>query len=68
MLIGYLQHGHGYGPYRNSLRTERVNIMHQGADRYMAWFEGRWRRVYIQVKRTFIRYQGESITIQIEGV
>ncbi len=66
-MIGYLQHGQGYGPFRNSLRTERVNVMHEFGDRYQVWFEGRWRRVHIQVKRTYIVYRGAKITLQIEG-
>ena len=62
---GYLQHrASDVGPYR----TEAVNVHHQYADRYLAYFEGRWRRVHILVSRTFIIYQGERITIQIDGV
>lgn len=65
---GYLHHGAGtIGPYR----TERVIVKpdawpHVG--QWLARFEGRWRRVHQQVNRTFIVYQGERITIQIEGV
>lgn len=63
--FGYLQHkASDVGPFR----TERVAIKHEHSDRYLAMFEGRWRRVYINVGRTFIRYQGERITIQIEGL
>lgn len=62
---GYLQHGHGtQGPFR----TERVRIKNEGADRWLAFFEGKWRRVHIQVNRTFIVFRGERVTIQIEGV
>ena len=65
MDIGYLHHGTGTaGPFR----TESVKVKHEYADRWLAWFEGRWRRVHIRVHRTFIVYQGERITIQIEGV
>ena len=63
-MIGYLQHGTAPGPFR----TEAVKLTHEGADRYKARFEGRWRRVHIRVKRTFIVYRGDKITIQIEGV
>lgn len=63
-LIGYLQHGTAPDP----CRTESVRVHHEYGDRYQAWFEGRWRRVYISVKRMFILYRGEGITIQIEGV
>lgn len=68
MQIGYLHHGAGYGPYKSSLRTERVNLKHEYADRYLAWYEGRWRRVYIGLKRTWIVYKGFRITIQIDGL
>lgn len=63
---GYLQHGADTpaGPFR----TERVWVKHEGADRYLAWYEGKWRRVHIQVGRTYIVFMGEKITIQIEGV
>lgn len=62
---GYLQHGHGTaGPFR----TESVRIRCEYADRWQALFEGRWRRVHIQVKRLFILYRGEKITIEIEGL
>ncbi len=65
MDIGYLQHGAGTaGPFR----TERVKVKNEYADRWLAWFEGRWRRVHIALNRTWIVYQGEKITIQIEGV
>lgn len=63
--IGYLQHGEGT---KGSFRTESVRVRHEAADRYHAFFEGRWRRVHIQVNRTYIVYQGERITIQIDGV
>lgn len=62
---GYLQHGQGTeGPFR----TEKVWVRNQYADEWTAYFEGRWRKVHIQVKRTFIVYRGERITIQIDGV
>lgn len=61
---GYLQHGKAPGPFR----TEKVRVKHEYASNYLAWFEGKWRRVHIQVKRTFIVFRGERITIQIEGV
>lgn len=62
---GYLQHGAGTtGPFR----TERVPVRNEFGDRWAARFEGKWRRVHIQLNRTFIVYKGERITIQIEGV
>lgn len=64
--IGYLRHGAGTaGPFR----TETVKIKHEyAAHRWAAFFEGKWRRVHIALNRTWIVYQGERITIQIEGV
>lgn len=65
MDYGYLQHGTGTnGPFR----TEKVTVRHLYADRWEARFEGRWRKVHMQVKRTFIIYRGAKITIQIDGV
>ena len=61
---GYLQHGTQPGPFR----TERVPVRHEYADRYLVWFEGRWRRVHITMKRCYIVFQGQQITVQIEGV
>lgn len=63
--IGYLQHGAGtQGPFR----TESVRIHNEHGDRWLAYFEGRWRRVHIQINRLYIVYNGEKINIQIEGV
>lgn len=62
---GYLQHGTGT---RGPFCTERVAIKHEYADRWLVRFEGRWRRVHIQLRRLYIVYRGERITIQIEGV
>lgn len=63
--IGYLQHGEGNGPFR----TEEVTIRHTGnCDHWEARYEGKWRKVHVQVKRTFIVYLGQKITIQIWGV
>ena len=62
--IGYLQHGQAPGP----CRIESVQIRHTPPDVYHAWFEGHWRLVHVQVKRLFIVYRGQRITIQIEGV
>lgn len=65
--IGYLQHGSAPGPFR----TERVHVksdVYPNAGQWLALFEGKWRRVHIQVGRTYIVFQGEKITIQIDGV
>ena len=60
---GYLQHGSGSGPFS----TERVAIRNEYADNWIAFFEGRWRKVHTHVNRLFIVYRGEKVTIQIEG-
>lgn len=61
----YLQHGAGTnGPFR----TERVALRHEHADRYLVRFEGKWRRVHVQVRRTYIVYRGEKITVQVSGL
>ena len=63
--VGYLHHGEGTkGPFR----TELVHIKHKAPDNWFAHFEGRWRKVHVQVNRTYIVFQGEKITIQIDGV
>lgn len=66
--IGYLQHGEGTnGPFR----TESVRFKECGWPRTGQWlarFEGRWRKVHVRLNRLYIVYQGERITIQIEGV
>ncbi len=65
---GYLKHGEGTnGPFR----CERVSIKQDAwphADRWLAHFEGRWRIVHVKVNRLWIVYQGQKISIQIEGV
>ncbi len=63
--IGYLHHkASPVGPFR----TESVKVKNEYGDRWLARFEGKWRRVFIHVNRTFIKFQGEKVTIQIEGV
>lgn len=65
--FGYLQHGRQPGPFR----TERVPVRLRGwphVGMYEARFAGRWRAVHVQLKRTYIVFQGERITIQIYGV
>lgn len=62
---GFLQHGAGTnGPFR----TEKVRVKNEFGDRWLCFFEGKWRRVHICVKRTYIVFLGQKITIQIEGV
>jgi hypothetical protein len=62
---GHLQHGQGTsGPFR----TECVTVRLAMPDNWQAWFEGRWRKVFVTMKGSHIVFQGEKITIQIEGV
>jgi len=63
--IGYLQHGDGTsGPFR----TERVKVKMQHPFNWYVQYEGRWRKVHVQMKRCYIIYSGEKLTVQIEGV
>ena len=62
---GYLQHGAGT---IGSFHTERIRVKCEHSDHWLAWYEGRWRRVHIQMRRMLIVYQGERITLLIEGV
>jgi len=61
---GYLHHGKGTkGPFR----TESVKLRYIAPNSWFARFEGKWRKVHVQVNRTFIVFQGEKIDIQIFG-
>jgi hypothetical protein len=64
---GYLQHGMVGTP----MRTERVRIKPEEGkpgDCWLAFYEGRWRKVHVQVNGLYIVYRGHRITIKIEGV
>ncbi len=64
-MIGYLKWGEGTsGPFL----TESVKVRHLYADNYEAWYEGRYRKVHIQVKRLYVVIRGKKITIIIDGV
>lgn len=63
-MYGYLQHGEGAGPFL----TQKVRIQNEHGDKWLAWYEGKWRRVHVQLSRLYIVYLGEKITVQIEGV
>ena len=62
--FGYMQHGQAGSP----MRTERVKVKCEHSDRWLAFFEGKWRRVYIQLNSTHIIVRGTKITVLIEGV
>lgn len=67
MDTGFLQHGKAPGPFR----TESVKVKQDvwpNADKWLAFYEGKWRRVFVQLNRLYIVYAGERITVQIEGV
>jgi hypothetical protein len=67
METGYLQHGKAPGPFRTeSVPVKPDSWPHVGL--WLARYEGKWRRVHVQVKRTYIVCRGERITIQIDGV
>lgn len=66
--FGYLQHGKGKGPFRTEKVPVKLSGWRPNGQCWLALFESRWRVVHVQVKRTFIVYQGERITITIEGV
>ncbi len=61
---GYLQFGTGKGPFL----TVRIPVKHEYADRYLALYEGKWRRIHIQVRRLYIVCDGERITIEVKGL
>ena len=68
MQIGYLQHGKETpGPYVTEVVGVKQDVW-PNADKWLARYENKWRRVFVQVNRTYIKYNGEKITIQIEGV
>lgn len=64
METGYLQHGQA----GQAMRTESVCVRHTMPDLYHAHFEGRWRKVHVQVNNLFIMYLGKRIPIVIDGV
>ncbi len=45
-----------------------VPVVNEYADRWLARYDGKWRRVHIQVRRLYIVHRGKRITIGIEGV
>lgn len=62
--VGFLQFGAAPGPFQ----TVKVVVKHEYADNWLAFYEGKWRKVNIQVRRTYIVVNGERITIKIQGV
>lgn len=64
MDYGYLQFGSGNGP----VVTLRVSVRMRPPFNWFALYEGKWRKVHVNLSRTWIVYRGEKITINIEGV
>lgn len=62
--IGYLQHG----DKATCMRTESVSVKHLYADNYQVFYEGKWRKVHIQVNRLYIVYRGNKITLTYHGL
>jgi hypothetical protein len=62
---GYLHHNTPPGALAH---IEQVPVRWEYSDRYLARYEGRWRRIHIQVRRLYIVYKGERITIMVEGL
>lgn len=67
MSHGYLQHGVEGNPMLTEVVIVKQDVW-PNAGKWLAYYEKKWRRVHVQVKRTFIVYNGEKITIKIDGV
>ena len=61
---GYLHFGTDRGPFL----TIGVPTKHEGADRWLAFWEGRWRRIHIQVRRLYVIVNGERVTFTMDGL
>lgn len=62
---GYLHHGAGTnGPFM----TEKVLVKLERPDNWFARYEGKWRKVHMNLSKCWIVYCGNKIVIQIEGV
>jgi hypothetical protein len=43
-------------------------VKNEGAGRWSAFVDGRWRRVHVQVNKTFVVSGSKRIPIRIDGV
>lgn len=70
MDYGYLQHVSESQYGGRSFRTEKVPVKNKFGSRWLALYEGHWRKVYIQKERekVFILVKDVKIPIQIQGV
>lgn len=62
---GYIQIG---SSTNLPMYTVRVPVKTTGSGNWYALYEGRWRKVHVQVKRLYIVCQGEKFNIVIDGV
>lgn len=46
----------------------KIPVKNEHSDRWLAFFEGKWRRVNILVSKTYINYRGYKLTIKIDGL
>lgn len=69
MEYGYLQHGNGtQGPFLTEVVPVKMSESWPTYGTWYARFANKWRKVHVNLGRTWIVYQGEKITIKIEGV
>lgn len=62
-----------FGKEGEPMYTERCSIRERKWPNHGQWearmqCDSRWRVVHVQMRRTFIVYRGQRITIKIEGV
>lgn len=62
--IGYLHFGEGSEPRQTV--SVKVRCLH--SDNWQAFYAAKWRKVYIQKGKTFLKMHNKNIQIQIEGV
>lgn len=73
MDLGFLHHP-STGVYCSvtqmpiSTMPEKVSVRSCGSGEWQALYEGKWRKVHMQVNRMYIVYMGKKINIDIEGV
>lgn len=68
MEYGYLQHGTAPGPFSTEVVPVKMSESWPTYGTWYARFANKWRKVYVNMGRTWIVHQCEKITIKIEGV
>lgn len=48
--------------------TDTVTAKHSCADVWHVWYSNRWRKVHVQVKRTYIVCWGRRHTVDMRGL